>query len=78
MEEVGLGREGTWETGRLSPASGCYCIRLLCKVRGRCVEFRAPSGGMEGWSGGAEGCGCRGEGAGPHLLPAGRRAPAGA
>lgn len=44
LEEVGLGREGTWETGRLCPASGCHYITLLCKAKRRRVEFRAPAG----------------------------------
>lgn len=33
MEEVGLGREGTWEAGRLCPASGC-CSGSCCAKRG--------------------------------------------
>lgn len=78
MGEVGPGRQGTWETGRLCPASGCCSITLLCKAKRRCVEFRAPRAGrVERRGPGGRGCGCcagprsrcRGEGAGPLLLP---------
>lgn len=75
MEEVGLGREGTWETGRLSPASACYCITLLCKAKRRRVEFRAPPGRRGGVERRGEGRGWRGgKAAGPFSS---RRAPQG-